>query len=115
MVFEVTATHRVRATGVAACEIYPDVFVIEGRCGVYSRLAGMAAQLPGDFVTALPEGAQEWFSVLGLKYAVSWVSSVASSRDAFWSARHGGDDLLLFGPPVGSMGPSSPPRKRLAV
>ncbi len=56
MVFEVTATHRVRATGVAACEIYPDVFVIEGRCGVYSRLAGTAAQLPGDFVTALPEG-----------------------------------------------------------
>lgn len=107
--FEVRASHRNRSLRDLACEIYPDVFVGQRGRGVYSRLAGMAMQQPGDIVDALPEGTQEWVSVHGLEHAVSWVSTVARLQDKFWLERHG--DRTYFDSPVGPMGPARPPQR----
>ncbi|NKR80681.1 hypothetical protein GS491_26545 [Rhodococcus hoagii] len=79
--FEVRATHRVKSGKGLACEIYPDVFVSKHRGGaVFSRLAGMAVQQPGDIVDALPGEEQDWFVVAGLENAVGWVTVSADFR-----------------------------------
>lgn len=78
--FELRATHRAKATRKLACEIYPDVFVVE-RGAVFSRWAGMAAQQAGDIVDPLPDCIQDWFVVRGLEKAVDWVTTVARIRD----------------------------------
>lgn len=111
--FEVRASHHIRAGRELACEIYPDVFVGQ-RGGAYSRYAGMAMQLGGDFVSALPDGTQEWFRVRGLKEAVSWTSTVAGIRDELWLEQHGARTFSRFDMvPVGPMGPACPPRRFL--
>lgn len=87
--FEVRASHRSGRD--LACEIYPDVFVSERSRTVFSRLAGMAMQQPGDIVAGLPVGTHEWFTVHGLENATSWVGTVARFRDEFWLKHHEGD------------------------
>ncbi|MCJ0907039.1 hypothetical protein [Rhodococcus sp. ARC_M6] len=77
--FELRATHRAKSSRELACEIYPDVFVVE-RGAVFSRRAGMASQQPGDIVDPLTDCAQDWFIVRGLKKAVNWVTTVARIR-----------------------------------
>lgn len=77
--FALRATRRARSSRELACEIYPDVFVVE-RGVVMSRLAGMAAQLVGDIVEPLLDCAQDWFIVRGPEKAVDWVTTVARIR-----------------------------------
>lgn len=107
--FEVRASHRVG--GAPACEIYPDVFVSQGRSAAVSRWAGMAMQQPGDFADALPADTHEWFPVRGLDQARDWVQTIAEAQDRFWREQHG--DRTFLPPPVGPMGPACPPRHRL--
>ncbi|MFD5808824.1 hypothetical protein [Rhodococcus aetherivorans] len=111
--FDVRASHRLPSGGELACEIYPDVFVTTRSRGVLSRWAGMAMQQPGDIVDALPDDTQEWFRVHGLDHAVDWVGTIAGFHDDFWRKHHGSRETFDRSP-VGPMGPSCPPRRRLA-
>lgn len=110
--FQVRSSHRFVGGSGLACEIYPHVFV--GQRGVVaSRYAGMAMQQPGEFVSALPAGTQEWFSVQGLQRATSWVSTVAKIRDRMWLEQHGGETSFGWILPIGPVGPAVPARRRL--
>ena len=109
--FEVRASHHISGGGEFVCEVYPHVFVAQ-RGGVLSRYAGMAMQQPGDFVTELPAGTQQWFRVRGLEGAASWVSTVADIGNDFWLRNHGARSSV-FPPLIGPMGPACPARRRL--
>lgn len=84
MVFEVRATHRVTATGDAACEVHPDVFVDEsGRAFV----TGEAFEAESNVeVVRLPTEDEYAFVVEdeAIEFVFEWRGVLSDALDAEW-------------------------------
>ncbi|MBH0120426.1 hypothetical protein ACWDUD_08565 [Rhodococcus sp. NPDC003382] len=82
MVFEVKVTHRVTSTGVAACEVHPDLFVDEmGRVFTTAQAVVDEAHIPAG-IRSVDDDAVFVVEDEAIELAVDWIEVLSGDRRA---------------------------------